>query len=37
VVTISDSFITGESTTAQQREQSFTNMMEVALGTIKEN
>lgn len=37
VVTISDSFITGESTTAQQREQCFTNMMEVALGTIKEN
>ncbi|AFJ43677.1 purine-nucleoside phosphorylase [Francisella orientalis] len=36
VVTISDSFITGESTTAQQREQSFTNMMEVALGTITE-
>ncbi|ALB01693.1 purine nucleoside phosphorylase DeoD-type [Francisella persica ATCC VR-331] len=37
VVTISDSFITGESTTAQQREQCFTSMIEVALGTIKEN
>ncbi|API86693.1 purine-nucleoside phosphorylase [Francisella uliginis] len=36
VVTISDSFITGESTTSQQREQSFTNMMEVALGTVDE-
>jgi purine-nucleoside phosphorylase len=37
IVTISDSFITGESTTSQQREQSFTNMMEVALGIIDEN
>lgn len=36
VVTIFDSFITGESTTSQQREQSFTNMMEVALGTVDE-
>ncbi|AIT10133.1 purine nucleoside phosphorylase DeoD-type [Candidatus Francisella endociliophora] len=37
VVTISDCFVTGESTTSQQREQSFTNMMEVALGTLVEN
>ncbi|GAB4223702.1 MAG: purine-nucleoside phosphorylase [Francisella sp.] len=36
VVTISDSFVTGESTTSKQREQSFTNMMEVALGIVKE-
>lgn len=36
VMTISDCLVTGESTTSQQREQSFTNMMEVALGTVKE-
>lgn len=36
IATISDSFVTGESTTSQQREQSFTNMMEIALGTIQE-
>jgi purine-nucleoside phosphorylase len=37
IVTISDCFVTGESTTSQQREQSFTNMMEIALGTVKES
>ena len=31
IVTISDSLVTGESTTAEQREKTFTNMMEVAL------
>lgn len=36
VMTISDCLVTGESTTSQQREVSFTNMMEVALGTVKE-
>ncbi|MFA6829221.1 MAG: purine-nucleoside phosphorylase [Bacilli bacterium] len=36
IVTISDSMITHEETTSQQREQSFTNMMEVALDCIKE-
>ena len=31
MVTISDSLVTGEATTAEQREKIFTNMMEVAL------
>ena len=31
MVTISDSLVTGEATTAEQREKTFTNMMEVAL------
>ena len=34
ILTISDSFITHEETTAEQRQNSFTNMMEVALGLI---
>lgn len=36
ILTISDSFITHEVTTAEQRQKSFTNMMEVALTLIKE-
>lgn len=36
ILTISDSFITSEATTAEQREKSFTKMMEVALSCIKE-
>lgn len=35
ILTISDSFVSSEVTTAQQREQSFTDMMEIALETIK--
>lgn len=34
LVTISDSFITPQKTTAEQREKSFTDMMEVALGIL---
>ncbi len=34
VVTISDSFVLPEMTTAQQREKSFTQMMELALGAV---
>ncbi|MDL2323623.1 purine-nucleoside phosphorylase [Ruminococcaceae bacterium OttesenSCG-928-A16] len=34
VLTISDSFITPEITTPEQREKSFTDMMKVALGTL---
>lgn len=36
ILTISDSFITSEATTAKQRQESFTKMMEVALSCIKE-
>lgn len=36
ILTISDSFITHEETTAEQRQNSFTKMMEVALDCIKE-
>lgn len=36
IMTISDCLVTGEATTSQQREQSFTSMMEVALGTVEE-
>lgn len=36
ILTISDSFITHEETTAEQRQNSFTKMMEVALSCIKE-
>ncbi|MDD3404791.1 MAG: purine-nucleoside phosphorylase [Paludibacteraceae bacterium] len=34
ICTISDSIVTGEATTAEQRQTSFTNMMEVAFGII---
>ncbi len=34
LLTISDSFITHEVTTSAQRQTSFTNMMEIALGTV---
>ncbi len=34
VVTISDSFVTHKATTSQEREKSFTDMMEIALGTV---
>lgn len=34
ILTISDSLVTGESTTAQERQTSFTSMMEVALALI---
>ena len=36
LVTISDSFVAPEQTTAQQRQTSFTQMMQVALGTLEE-
>ena len=36
LVTISDSFVSHEETTAEQRQTSFTTMMEVALGSILE-
>ena len=36
ICTISDHLITGESTTAEQRQTSFTEMMEIALKTAKE-
>ena len=32
LLTISDSFVSPEATTAEQRQKSFTNMMKVALG-----
>ena len=35
LLTISDCLVTGESTTSQQRQNSFTKMMEVALGTLE--
>lgn len=31
ILTVSDSAVTGEATTAEERQTSFTNMMEVAL------
>ena len=34
ILTVSDHIITGESTTAEQRQTTFTNMMEVALSLI---
>ncbi len=34
IVTISDSFVTHKATTSQEREKSFTDMMEIALGTV---
>lgn len=34
IMTVSDHFITGEVTTAEERQTTFTNMMEVALDTI---
>ena len=34
ILTVSDSLVTGEKTTAEQREKSFTNMMELALEII---
>lgn len=34
LLTISDSFVSGEITTAQQRQRSFTNMIKIALNTI---
>ncbi len=34
LLTVSDSLITHEETTAQQRQESFTNMMEVALNIL---
>ena len=36
LVTISDSFVTNEVTTAQERQTSFTNMMKIALESIEE-
>ena len=36
LVTISDSFVVPEQTTAQQRQTSFTQMMQVALGTLED-
>ena len=36
LVTISDSFVSEEVTTAEQRQNSFTDMMEVALGSVLE-
>lgn len=36
LITISDSFVSDEETTAEQRQTSFTNMMKIALGSILE-
>ncbi len=36
LLTISDSFVSHEETTAEQRQTSFTNMMEIALGSVLE-
>lgn len=36
LVTISDSFVSHEETTAEQRQTTFTNMMKIALGTVLE-
>ena len=36
LLTISDSFVSHEETTAEQRQTSFTNMMEIALGSVAE-
>lgn len=35
LMTVSDSFVTGESTTSEERQDTFTKMMEVALGTLE--
>ena len=35
ICTISDHLITGETTTAEERQTSFTDMMELALKTVK--
>ena len=35
LVTISDSFVTSEVTTAEERQHAFTNMMEIALTASK--
>jgi len=37
LLTISDCLVTGDSTTSQQRQNSFNKMMEVALGTLENN
>ena len=37
ILTVSDSLVTGESTTAKERETSFRNMIDLALGTIVAN
>jgi purine-nucleoside phosphorylase len=34
ILTISDSLVTGESTTADEREGSFSKMIEIALNTV---
>ena len=34
LLTVSDSFVTHEATTAQERQEAFTHMMEVALNSI---
>lgn len=34
LLTISDSFVSSQETSAEQREKSFTDMMEIALNTI---
>ncbi len=34
ILTVSDSLVTGESTTAEERQTTFTNMMEVALELV---
>ena len=34
ILTVSDSAVTGEATTAEEREKTFTNMMEVALDLV---
>ena len=36
LITISDSFVSHEETTAEQRQTTFTNMMEIALGSVLE-
>ena len=36
LLTISDSFVSHEETTAEQRQTTFTNMMEIALGSVLE-
>ncbi|AJC49569.1 purine-nucleoside phosphorylase [Allofrancisella guangzhouensis] len=37
IMTVSDCLVTGASTTSAERQDSFTNMMEVALGTLENN
>ena len=34
ILTVSNNFVTGEETTSQERQESFTNMMKLALETI---